>query len=310
MVLKGIPILEQECIGDSLISINNAFLMLDSKINKLSAESVQINTINSKNVNLSYNSATRLLSSTLSISGSEAGQMLTYDGTTWINARQFPEWKYFNEQVGTGWKHYCSALVDVVRNNDIIIGDRTTIPAGTYPGLSAFNGSVLLPDGRVFCVPHNNTTALIYNPATNLMFEPNGTYPGDKSFVGGVLMSNGKVFCVPHNSTNAIIYDPITNTTSVPLEIIQEEEHMQGEFFCQMVMCFAFRTIAQNTEFIVPNRIISMCQIIVFLGWGDLVEEFFFQTATFFVFHITAQQLEYTIFIPIRSQFLQEIIME
>ena len=37
--------------------------------------------------------------------------------------------------------------------------DTTTTPAGTYPGNFAFNGGVLLPDGRVFCVPPNSTSA-------------------------------------------------------------------------------------------------------------------------------------------------------
>ena len=82
-----------------------------------------------------------------------------------------------------------------------------TTPTGTYPG-SAFQGGVLLPDGRVFCVPCSSTTACIYNPATDTLTTPTGTYPGGGAFIGGVLLPDGRVFCVPYNSTTARIATP------------------------------------------------------------------------------------------------------
>jgi hypothetical protein len=72
-----------------------------------------------------------------------------------------------------------------------------------------------LPDGRVFCVPHNSTTARIYNPITDVLTTPSGTYPGG-SLYGGVLLPDGRVFCVPHNSTTARIYNPITDVLTTP----------------------------------------------------------------------------------------------
>ena len=48
--------------------------------------------------------------------------------------------------------------------------DTLTTPAGTYPGGNAFLGGVLLPDGRVFCVPFSSTTARIYGgPLANTL---------------------------------------------------------------------------------------------------------------------------------------------
>ena len=41
------------------------------------------------------------------------------------------------------------------------VANSLSTPTGTYPGASAFEGGVLLPDGRVFCVPRNSTTARI-----------------------------------------------------------------------------------------------------------------------------------------------------
>jgi len=86
-----------------------------------------------------------------------------------------------------------------------IANDATATPAGTYPG-GGFYGGVLLPDGRVFCVPFNSTSARIYDPATNTVTTPAGTYPGGEAFVGGALLPDGRVFCVPYNSTNARIF--------------------------------------------------------------------------------------------------------
>ena len=91
--------------------------------------------------------------------------------------------------------------------------DTLTTPTGTYPGSNAFLGGVLLPDGRVFCVPLNSTTARIYNPATDTLTTPAGTYPGGAAFAGGVLLPDGRVFCVPRDSTTARIYGgPLANT--------------------------------------------------------------------------------------------------
>ncbi|MEH1790829.1 MAG: hypothetical protein V7L23_36000, partial [Nostoc sp.] len=110
-----------------------------------------------------------------------------------------------------------SPISDYVAVRNINYGnlaDTLSTPSGTYPGSTAFIGGVLLPNGNVFCVPYNSTTAAIYNPNTNTLSTPSGTYPGSGAFVGGVLLPNGNVFCVPYNSTTAAIYNPNTNTLS------------------------------------------------------------------------------------------------
>ena len=86
------------------------------------------------------------------------------------------------------------------------LAEVVTTPAGTYPAGGAFAGGVLLPDGRVFCVPRNSTTARIYDPITDTVTTPVGTYPGGNAFYGGVLLPDGRVFCVPYYSTTARIY--------------------------------------------------------------------------------------------------------
>ncbi len=96
------------------------------------------------------------------------------------------------------------------------VTDILTTPSGTYSGANGFEGGVLLPDGRVFCVPHSSTTARIYNPITDTLTTPSGIYPGLNGFIGGVLLPDGRVFCVPFDSTTARIYNPITDTLTIP----------------------------------------------------------------------------------------------
>lgn len=45
------------------------------------------------------------------------------------------------------------------------VADVLATPSGTYPVGYAYIGGVLLPDGRVFCVPHNAASARIYGNA-------------------------------------------------------------------------------------------------------------------------------------------------
>jgi hypothetical protein len=102
------------------------------------------------------------------------------------------------------------------REENPIFVDVTETPSGSYPGSEAFHRGVLLPDGRIFLVPNNSTTARIYNPVTNTITTPSGSYPGSFAFYGGVLLPDGRVFLVPSSSTTARIYNPITDTTTTP----------------------------------------------------------------------------------------------
>ena len=103
----------------------------------------------------------------------------------------------------------------VLRQGRFAVEGVLTTPTGTYPGSYAYTGGVLLPDGRVFCVPFDATTARIYDPVTNTLTTPAGTYPMD-GYLGGVLLPDGRVFCVPYEATTASIYDPVTDTLTTP----------------------------------------------------------------------------------------------
>ena len=107
----------------------------------------------------------------------------------------------------TNWARFQTVLNNVVAENRSLglTSGAAVIPTGTYPGGAAYVGGVLLPDGRVFCVPYNATTARIYDPATDTLTTPTGTYPGSGAYYGGVLLPDGRVFCVPRTATTARI---------------------------------------------------------------------------------------------------------
>jgi hypothetical protein len=127
---------------------------------------------------------------------------------------------YTNKQIGltSGWPTFKNALDDQitrVRNAGLATGTAINLNL-TLPGTGAFNGGVLLQDGRVFCVPYNSTTARIYDPLTNTVTTPSGTYAGSAAFAGGVLLPDGRVYIIPSASTTARIYDPVTDTLTTP----------------------------------------------------------------------------------------------
>ena len=101
MALNGIPISDDQCIGDSLVTINNAFVSLDasvltlsSTVNSLSASgSASITSLSSTvDTNFALKSTITSLSSTVDTNfipkpaSASAQQVLTYNGstTTWV----------------------------------------------------------------------------------------------------------------------------------------------------------------------------------------------------------------------------------
>jgi hypothetical protein len=82
-------------------------------------------------------------------------------------------------------------------------------------GSNRYYGGVLLPDGRVFCVPTQSANAIIYNPADNTVFYTSlSVNSSPEHYLGGVLLKDGRVFVVPYNASNAVIYNPKTDVVS------------------------------------------------------------------------------------------------
>ena len=133
----------------------------------------------------------------------------------------FNPWSPVNKQVNEFWPSFYLSLTrmnaEARATFSASVGNIQPVgPSGTYPGTGAFYGGVLLPSGKVFCIPSNSTSARIYDSVADTVTTPSGTYPGTGAFYGGVLLLSGKVFCIPSKSTTAKIYDPVTDTVTTP----------------------------------------------------------------------------------------------
>lgn len=75
-------------------------------------------------------------------------------------------------------------------------------------------GSVLLPDGRVYIIPRTLAYGYIYDPLTDTLITA-GTFPGTSNqFVSGCLSLQGWVYHVPYGITTAYKFDPETGKST------------------------------------------------------------------------------------------------
>ena len=79
-------------------------------------------------------------------------------------------------------------------------------------GTSAFNGSTLMPNGKVMLTPSSSPNIGIYDPVTNTYTDGPAHGKSSEAFSGGTLMPNGQVMLTPDRSVNIGIYDPATDT--------------------------------------------------------------------------------------------------
>jgi len=90
----------------------------------------------------------------------------------------------------------------------------TAFPLGEPDGYATVGG-VLLPDGRVLCVPGAAATARIFDPATDSFTTSAAawpwTKPGEYHLSGGVLLQDGRVFLAPRVVPYGYIYDPVAD---------------------------------------------------------------------------------------------------
>ena len=82
-------------------------------------------------------------------------------------------------------------------------------------GAGAYNGAVLLPDGRVLCVSSAATNIGIFNPVTNV-FSTIASGGPSTSYWGGNLLPDGRVIFAPNNATTVGV---VSGGPPVPLEI-------------------------------------------------------------------------------------------
>ena len=81
---------------------------------------------------------------------------------------------------------------------------RTTSPQGDQLAGGSIQGSVLLPDGRVFIISRGGNYSLVYNPIKDTWKQiPHDTSTsGNLIFIGGIPLPDGRVFMTPLGSAS------------------------------------------------------------------------------------------------------------
>ena len=79
-------------------------------------------------------------------------------GNRWPTTQPFAEWAPTNLQTGGNWTAFAAQLAASIAASSTA-GEGVTTPTGTYAGGGAFQGGVLLSDGRVFCAYHHRGEA-------------------------------------------------------------------------------------------------------------------------------------------------------
>jgi len=115
---------------------------------------------------------------------------------------------------GYGSDSTLGVIVDPSNNSIATLGTFVrSCPAGGY----ANTGVVLAPNGKIYCMPAQNSLGEIIDPETNSVVSRGyATFTGAPSsglkYTGGVLAPNGKIYCIPYESSICQIIDPSTNT--------------------------------------------------------------------------------------------------
>jgi streptogramin lyase len=145
---------------------------------------------------------------------------LVFDGTTSIRDK-FLSWM----QYVTSYRYrsyFASSLIKTSTwwntNSTAQVYDSLTYSTVAASGVTnyAYQGCVLVPDGRVVFVPHGaNSTIGIFNPVINaystIVMSPSPTV---YAYYGGVLLPDGRVVFVPAAATTIGIFNPLTNAYS------------------------------------------------------------------------------------------------
>jgi hypothetical protein len=89
-----------------------------------------------------------------------------------------------------------------------------TNPSGVLGGCPR---TLMLPDGKVFCVPWNATRIKIFNPSNDTFSTPSAVFSGTTAYAGAVLLPSGKVLMIPFNGTvNPLaIFNPADESMTV-----------------------------------------------------------------------------------------------
>jgi len=84
---------------------------------------------------------------------------------------------------------------------------------GSFPGVQAYQGGVLAPNGKIYFVPDNISVGAILDPSNNSV-TTYGSFPANFAYSGGVLAPNGKIYFIPLTATVGRFVDTSNNTVT------------------------------------------------------------------------------------------------
>lgn len=143
--------------------------------------------------------------------------------TTWVQGTD----KVYTDNINTdnvAYLYYRLRITNsrestsISTNTRVAIAEWKLYSTGATLTDSKYNGSVLMPDGRIVLVPQTSNKLAIFNPTSNTFVESittgttlDGTVTSADKYSGGVLIPDGRVVFVPLNSNKLGIYNPTTN---------------------------------------------------------------------------------------------------
>ena len=141
---------------------------------------------------------------------------------------------------------------------DDSVADASADPSGT----GSFASPVLLPDGRVLCLPVGigNTLAKIYDPKTSLWVNCSGVFPEGIVIGGGAaLLQDSRVFLLPWNGGGVAIYDPVADTLTKSAATIPHPHLFSGAVVLQdgRVFCVPTKSATALIYDPVKDRLIT-----------------------------------------------------
>jgi hypothetical protein len=80
-------------------------------------------------------------------------------------------------------------------------------------GSSKWNGGVLAPNGKIYCIPRDSDEILIIDPQRNTA-EYITDLPTSNKWAGGVLAPDGKIYGMPRDYDSILIIDPKTSSAN------------------------------------------------------------------------------------------------
>jgi hypothetical protein len=119
------------------------------------------------------------------------------------------------------WSSISAQVTSIVASNRLntkwsVFDTQATLtnPSGVVGGCPR---TLMLPDGKVFCVPWNCPRIKIFDPSNDTFSTPSVVFSGTTAYAGAVLLPSGKVLMIPFNGTvNPLaIYDPSNESMTV-----------------------------------------------------------------------------------------------